>query len=59
MRSRPLRRNAASGEETQRRRHSGGPGRLRLGSVDCLPPLAEAFDKVLAVNAIMFLGADD
>lgn len=27
---------------------------LRLGSVDCLPVFAEPFDKVLAVNAIMF-----
>jgi ubiquinone/menaquinone biosynthesis C-methylase UbiE len=27
---------------------------LRLGSVDSLPAFAEAFDKVLAVNAIMF-----
>jgi SAM-dependent methyltransferase len=27
---------------------------LRLGSVDCLPAFAEPFDKVLAVNAIMF-----
>ena len=54
MRSRPLRRNAASGDETQRRRHSHGPGHLRLGSVDCLPVFAEPFDKVLAVSAIMF-----
>src|SRR5262245_903934 len=29
---------------------------LRLGSVDCLPAFAEPFDKVLAVNAIMFRG---
>jgi ubiquinone/menaquinone biosynthesis C-methylase UbiE len=29
---------------------------LRLGSVDCLPPFPEPFDKVLAVNAIMFRG---
>jgi SAM-dependent methyltransferase len=27
---------------------------LRLGSVDCLPVFAEPFEKVLAVNAIMF-----
>ena len=27
---------------------------LRLDSVDCLPAFAEPFDKVLAVNAIMF-----
>ena len=27
---------------------------VRLGSVDCLPPFPEPFDKVLAVNAIMF-----
>jgi len=27
---------------------------LRLGSVDCLPAFTEPFDKVLAVNAIMF-----
>ena len=29
---------------------------LRLGSVDCLPLFAEPFDKVLAVNTIMFWG---
>lgn len=27
---------------------------LRLGSVDCLPVFAEPFDKILAVNSIMF-----
>jgi len=29
---------------------------LRLGSVDCLPVFAEPFDKVLAVNTMMFWG---
>src|SRR5262249_30349032 len=27
---------------------------LRLGSVDCLPMFAQPFDKILAVNSIMF-----
>ena len=43
-------------QATRRNAAAIGTGRvdLRLGSVDCLPVFAEPFDKVLAVNAIMF-----
>lgn len=54
MRSRPLRRNGASGHEAQRRRHSDRAGRLAARFRRLPPVFAEPFDKVLAVNAIMF-----